>query len=277
VTGFSTRDLAELVGLSAAQVRSYVRAGLVAPERGPTGEYRFSFQDVSILRTARTLLDSRIPPRRVRRALRRLREQLPAGVPLSAVSIGIDGDRILARHELALWNPESGQTLFDFSAQPAAGRVAPLEQRRADRLRHAWDRLEAFDWCGLAAELEGVAPAEAREAYGHALALDPTNADAHVNLGRVLHAEGRLREAERHYRLALDRDPLHATAAFNLGVVLEDQGRLRDALHAYELALGCDPMLADAHFNLAGLYERLGEPAAALRHLGSYKRLTEGS
>ena len=34
-----------------------------------------------------------------------------------------------------------------------------------------------------------------------------------------------------------------------------------------------DPDLADCHFNLARLYDSLGKPQHAIRHLGQYRRL----
>jgi thioredoxin-like negative regulator of GroEL len=37
-----------------------------------------------------------------------------------------------------------------------------------------------------------------------------------------------------------------------------------------------DPDNADAHFNAAALAEKLGQPAAALRHLRTYRKLTRG-
>jgi Tfp pilus assembly protein PilF len=41
-------------------------------------------------------------------------------------------------------------------------------------------------------------------------------------------------------------------------------------------ALAEDPDLADCHYNLARLYESLGEPQHAIRHLGQYRRLMSG-
>ncbi len=38
-------------------------------------------------------------------------------------------------------------------------------------------------------------------------------------------------------------------------------------------ALEEDPDLADCHYNLARLYESLGKPQHAIRHLGQYRRL----
>jgi tetratricopeptide (TPR) repeat protein len=60
---------------------------------------------------------------------------------------------------------------------------------------------------------------------------------------------------------------------FNLGVLLEDLGRTQAALEAYQAAVGEDPAFADGHYNLARLYESLGQPQHAIRHLGQYRRL----
>ena len=64
-------------------------------------------------------------------------------------------------------------------------------------------RLTASQWYDLAAELEATSPEEAQAAYRQALALDPTLAPAHVNLGQLAHTRTDFREAETHYREAL--------------------------------------------------------------------------
>jgi hypothetical protein len=51
------RDVERVLQLSPAVTRSLIRAGFVNPERGPRREFRFSFQDLIVLRTARALLD----------------------------------------------------------------------------------------------------------------------------------------------------------------------------------------------------------------------------
>ena len=112
--GFTVQDVARMLDLSAAQVRSLARAGFLEPGRGRRGEYRFSFQDLVLLRTAKELRASRVPPRRLRKALARLKQQLPRGRPLSAVQIRAQGDRVFVREGDKLWDPESGQRAFDF-------------------------------------------------------------------------------------------------------------------------------------------------------------------
>ncbi len=83
-----------------------------------------------------------------------------------------------------------------------------------------------------------------------------------------------LQEAERVYRRATDHCERDALLLFNLGVLLEDLGRADEAIEAYQGAIEEDPTLADGHYNLARLYESLGKPQHAIRHLGQYRRLT---
>ena len=120
--------------------------------------------------------------------------------------------------------------------------------------------------------LEDTDPAAALAAYEACLELDPHHVESSINLGRMLHAAGRLDAAERVYRSADKAEPL---VAFNLAVLLEDLNREPDAIVAYREALALDPQLADAHFNLARLYERARNPKASLRHLLAYRRLID--
>jgi tetratricopeptide (TPR) repeat protein len=269
-TGYSARDAAGVVGLSVEQVRAYVRSGFLAPTRGPRQELRFTFADLVLLRAAKGLVEARIPSRRVRAALRRLREQLPDR-PLTGVHISADGDRVVVSDGGARWQPESGQFLLDFCVDDLRRRVAPLS-RAAEA--PAEDR-EADGWYNLGCDLETEDAARARAAYQRALAVDPTHVEALVNLGRLLHEAGDLRGAERSYRRALEARPHDAVAAFDLGVALEDQGRGHDAAEAYRRAIAEDPGCADAHYNLGRLCERLGRRLEALQHLATYRKLTE--
>jgi tetratricopeptide (TPR) repeat protein len=273
VKGYTTQDVTRLIGLSAAQVRAFARDGFLTPGRGGRGELLFSFQDLVILRTAKGLVAARIPARRIRTALRRLRDQLPRGRSLAELRITAEAGRIVVQDGSEAWSPESDQIQLDFAVADLATRARPLARRAAAVARRAEQTLDAEDWYELGLELEAVDPVEARDAYRRALELDVHHADARVNLGRLLHEGGLVAEAERHYRLALRDDPDHATAAFNLGIALEDLDRPADAIEAYRLALHGDPHNADAHFNIARLYEKIGKRAAALRHYSAYRRL----
>jgi tetratricopeptide (TPR) repeat protein len=282
--GFTATEVARSLGLSPAQIHSWVRAGFLMPRRGARHEYRFTFQDLVVLRAARDLA-AQLPARRVKRALRRLREQLPQGRGLAGVRLSVEGDRIVVRDDGRAWHPDTGQSLLAFDAvtpPPPAATVAPLLPRRRDSAASAPDPLagagrvpSAEDWFELGLELEDSDSKQARDAYRRALELEPGHFDARVNLGRLLHEAGELAAAEANYRLALRTRPGDATAAFNLGVALEDLRRPNDALRAYEQAIQSDPAYADAHYNLAQLYERLHRPHHALRHLQTYRALIE--
>jgi tetratricopeptide (TPR) repeat protein len=270
---YSLREVSAMLGLSAAQIKAYASKGFLDPRRGARGELRFGFRDLIILRTAGELTAAHIPARKVRRVLEKLREQLPAGRSLTAVRITAEGDQVIVRDGDAVWNPESGQALFDFAVADLAAKAAPLIHRNAADARARSSEVSADDWYQLGCELELSSIEDAKDAYERALRADRRHANAHVNLGRLLHEEGLPAAAEEHYRDAIAADPAHETAAFNLGVALEDLGRLADALRAYRLALALDPNNADAHYNLAGILERRGEKQAALRHLKAYRSL----
>jgi tetratricopeptide (TPR) repeat protein len=283
VSGYGAREVARMLGLSVGQVRAWVRAGFLEPERGARGALRFSFQDLVLLRTAKGLLSARIPPRRVRRALSRLRTVLPEGRSLRGVKIIADGDRIVVGDGDARWQADSGQVLFDFDTAELARKVAPLLVRSTRAGEGGLRELgaagaaaeSAADWYERACDLEEAAPAEARAAYRRALELDPAHPDAHLNLGRLLHEAGDAAAAAAQYRSALASRPEDATAEFNLGVALDDLGQTDEAIAAYGRALALDPALADAHYNAARLYEKKGQAARAIRHLRTYKQLTD--
>ena|SRR5688572_1857076 len=144
----------------------------------------------------------------------------------------------------------------------------------------------ATAWYDLGVALEATDPEGACRAYRRALAGRPDFADAHNNLGRVLHDAGDLAAAESHYRLALCGDRGVALYWFNLGVVVEDRGRIAEAVAAYEHALALDSSrdhLADTHYNLARLYEQIGRGTndelamhRAVRHFATYRAIERG-
>jgi tetratricopeptide (TPR) repeat protein len=268
--GYGIRAVAELLDASPARVRSWAKAGLVTPGRGPRGSLLFSFRDVAFLRRVRDLEADRVPPRRVRRVLERLR----ACSDLRLTDLVLEARRgeVVMRDGEALWSAESGQGVFDFAPRTRGAAVVELGTRAA-RHEAARER-EAEDWYALGCELERSQPERARQAYQRAVEIDPGHAEAHIDLGCLCHEQGDFRDAEVHYRAAVALRPGDATAQFNLAVVLDDQRREPEARAGYESALAADPACSEAHFNLARLCERAGDRAGALRHLTAYRRLS---
>lgn len=275
--GYTTRDVAELLSMPAAKVRAFARAGFLSPHRDARGHYRFSFNDIILLRAAKKLSAANIHSRQIWRALRILRDQLPQGQSLASLRIVAEGDRVVVREKATSWHPDSGQLTLDFSVAEIASEIAPLV-RKVAKAAETSQTLGSDDWYDLGVDLElACATEDAKRAYRSALELDSTNADAHINLGRLLHEEGQSKRAETHYRRAFSVTPDNAIAVYNLGTALQDQGRLKEASDAYEEAVRLVPDFADAHYNLAQLHEKLGNRATALQHLARYKALTKSS
>ena len=294
---YGVGEVARLLHLSRGTIRGLISRGFVSPARGPRREYRFSFQDLVILRTARALVQAKVPPRRIGRSLSALRRQLPKSVPLTGLTICSVGSEVVVRKGGDRWQAESGQYLLEFDVAAAGDSLQITEFKRGvGRASNGADgpagsaaggrkkgglqenggqdvAVEAHTWFerGLLAEDRDVATA--LEAYERCRALDTRHVAARINLGRLLHEAGRLEEAQRVYREALRESEPDPTLLFNLGVLLEDASRNEEAIEAYQQALGEDPDFADAHYNLARLYEVVGKPQHAIRHLGVYRRL----
>jgi tetratricopeptide (TPR) repeat protein len=272
---YSMRDVQRVLRLSPDTTRNLIKAGFVKPVRGARREYRFSFQDLIVLRTARALIDANIPARRIRRSLESLRRELPESLPLSGLSISAVGDHVVVRDGDAQRQVDSGQYLLGLEVSMENGVLRVVEHREPAPPPGPTFAPQG-DWFSQALTLESTDPEAALTAWRHAVDADAGNAAAWTNLGRLLHEQGRTQQAAEVYRRALAQvgpDPL---LLFNQGVLLEDLGDPAAALEAYRGAIAEDPDLADCHYNLARLYESLGQARHAIRHLGQYRRLVSG-
>jgi len=279
---YGVRDVERLLRVPRATLRALVAAGFVTPARGPRNSWRFSFQDLIVLRTAQALADAHVPQRRIIKSVRELARNLPDSMPLSGLSLAAVGDRVVVREGGARWQADSGQYLLEFGGDPSKGALEVMDQpppapERSSRVMAPLlvaPAEPAHDWFAEAQALEDRNPEAAMRAYGNAIAADPANVDARINLGLLLHRAKRLPEAGRVYSDALQACGPDPVLLFNLGVLLEDLDTPEAAERAYRAAVWADPQMADGHYNLGLLYERLGRSRDALRHMAEYRRLT---
>ncbi|HSR70407.1 MAG TPA: tetratricopeptide repeat protein [Acidobacteriota bacterium] len=271
--GYTTRQVGRLLGIPDYAVRGYVYSGLISPRRGTRAEYRYSFQDLVVMRMALELC-SRLSPRRVFRDLRRFKTQLPEGRSLSTLQINVEGEELVVRNGDECCN-SCGQRVFDFDLSELAEKARPLARANARRSRRDERAHSADSWFETGRDLEQVDRCEAAQAYMRALRLNPFHLKAHINLGRLRHESGALNEAVAHYRNALKASPRDVTAAFNLAVALQDMDLRQEALEAYRQLLSIEPRYADAHYNISRLYEDLGRRKEALRHMTTYRNLVK--
>lgn len=266
---FSTNEVAHILNLSDSRIRSFVRAGFVVPGRNKSKTLQFNFRDLLFLKTAKSLLDSRVPAKTIIRMLSSLKRRLP-DEQLTRLKIYADGRRIVVWDGKSRYQPDTGQFLFDFDPHTVL-RTAKLSSRKP-----AANGGTARHWFNRGCELEEKSAGEAMEAYRKALEIDPSVGEAHLNLGRLYHNAGMLGESERHYRAAMEIAPEDAAPHFNLGLLLEDLKRPVEAARSYEAAIDKDAAFADAHYNLGLVLDALGKKKEAFGHLRRARNLYLG-
>jgi tetratricopeptide (TPR) repeat protein len=131
-----------------------------------------------------------------------------------------------------------------------------------------YDRALEAEWKGQAVEAESL--------YRKAIDLEPTMAEAWVNLGGILYDRKKFPEAFEAYQQALEIDPRYARAYYNVGNCFYEFGKFTKALDCYIKALKIDPLYAEAHFNIASIYENLGQRGKAFRHWKLYCQYRKG-
>lgn len=258
----TNRDLKRRYGLSIATIRFLKKLGYL---RDTSGNY--DFKELSVIRTLGALQAADVSTRAIHHALTHLKPWLSERLSVTRLSLRACDKNVRICDGTAFWEPASGQYGLPLEVDRVQSNIINMTKRK--KTPKAIDN--AHDHYLRGADLESNDAIAAREAYEACIKGDCTHMNARINLGRLLHQEGKHREAEVVYRAATDAD---AVLLFNLGVLLEDQGRPDDAACAYRDALAHDPGMADAHFNLALLHEHTGETQAAFRHLLAYRRLS---
>lgn len=219
---YGVREVEKLLRLPRRTIHGLVKAGFVSPARGPRRAYLFSFQDLIVLRTAQALAAANIPAQRITRALKELRRHLPAAMPLSGLSIGAVGDRVVVKEGARRWQAESGQYLLAFEGDPGAGNLKVLGRKADDSLAARIDRGYVLHDAGRLDEAEAV--------YRDALKTWGPDCLLLYNLGVLLEDLGRHAEAADAYECALREDPAMADCHYNLALLCERLGRPQEAI-----------------------------------------------
>jgi tetratricopeptide (TPR) repeat protein/serine/threonine protein kinase len=105
-------------------------------------------------------------------------------------------------------------------------------------------------------------------AYRQAIRLKPGYANAHLNLGITLYAQGKLPQADAAWRQAIRLKPTLAAAHNNLAVSLTKQGKWPQAAAAWRKVVALQPDNAPAHLSLGqllSLQRKYREAADAFR------------
>jgi tetratricopeptide (TPR) repeat protein len=266
---FSRREVAKLLNVPEARLRSLDKSGIVSPSAAKGSKRAYTFQDLIALRATRELLAHSIKMRDVAKAIGALRQTLPRVTrPLQELRIVSDGRRVVVKSENGAYEPVSGQMVMDFQVRSLREDVVRVLRPETTSARAR----TAYDLYVHASTLDENPDtfAEAEALYSRAIALDPTLAIAYTNLGNIRFRRGDEPGAEALYRKAIEVDMLQPEAHYNLGYVMLERGQPVEAAEFFERALASDPRFADAHFNVAMAYEQMGDRARARPHWKRY-------
>lgn len=262
---YTATQLARILGVTRAELRAWVRRGLVTPEHTVGRLALFDFHQVAVARGLAELVGAGVAPSAIARSLRELQGWLgEEGAPLGALeALDESGELVVRLDDGSLAEP-TGQLRLAFDGAPAPG-PAPVRLPRPARHASPW-----FERA-LVAE-EAGRPEEAVQAYRRAIGEDGPTAEACFNLGNALYALGRRADAADAFAQATEVEPDHVEAWNNLGNVLSELARGEEAVRAYRRALAVEPTYADAHYNLGVTLAALGDPSGARRHFLCYLR-----
>jgi tetratricopeptide (TPR) repeat protein len=279
---YTAAQLAELVGVDRARVRSWQQRGWIVPVEETHRLAYFDFTELAAARNLAALAKAGIKPAAIARKLDEFRRRAPhVQRPLVELAIVLDGRQVLVREGSDLVE-SSGQLRIDFAAlehepsdeEPAtiispavflSGHALPAEAAPAQLTLWAMQLDEAGDL-----------PAAA-EMYRAALAAGGLVPELCFQLAEVLYRAGDLPGARERYYTALELDENYVEARANLGCVLAEQGQRELAAAAFEGALRCHEPYADVHYHLARTLDDLSRGEEAAVHWRRFLELAPDS
>ncbi len=206
-------------------------------------------------------------------------------------------DDLLALRDGEVWIPvEATLVATSFTEAWAEGarryrEAAAARQVRVVSLRQAWERFPPATLAPLALAVEvptgeRVARLIEREQrlllsrrlerevqpYRQALAADPKDVDARLQIGTIYARNGVTDVAQAEFDAILAQDPRHAAAANNRGNLYFGRGDFERALEAYRFAEELAPADGGIRLNSALAYYRLGKLVEAR---GKYREATQ--
>ena len=100
--------------------------------------------------------------------------------------------------------------------------------------------------------------------YQQAIANNPSDAEAWVNLGNILKEQGQLKDAEHALNQATLINPNIALEYYNFGNILLQQTKLDEALVCFQNAILITPDFAEAYGSIGTVLMKQGQPIEAL-------------
>lgn len=290
---YSVKDVAILFGQKQSRLRYWIQSGFIWPSVRRGGQYFYTFDDLITVRTAVELLETGLSVQKVRKALTELRAVLPEGVnPAANLRICSDGSSLVVIKDDIAYEAESKQLVMAFAVSSINSQIAkvlpirgkdsalaiptPVSEEADKTLRQ--ELPSAYQLFLHATQAEEDQDIDSAERYlRQCLALEDSMAAAHTNLGNLLHAQGRLQEAQQEYENALSHQPEQPEARFNLSNLLQERGEHDMAIAELRHVCSRNPDFADAHYNLGILLAEVGGKEQSDKYLEQYLAMDDES
>lgn len=130
-------------------------------------------------------------------------------------------------------------------------RLDPAKVERLNALAQAYEQAGGQD------------PSRIERLYREALRIQPAHADARLNYGRFLQAQGRVEAAKKEYEEVVRVESWNALGYYNLGTVALQEGRLDEAEDFLNTALTLDPFDGGTLSNLGLVHLQRNDIATA--------------
>jgi len=260
---FSREEVQRILELTPKQLDYWERLRL-APFKGQGSFY--DFRDLIGLRTVKQLIEKGVPANRLGRALDALREGLShAEVPLTELRVLSDGRDVIVERGGARLEPVSGQFVLNFETRELQEKIRVISRQEQT----------AEEWFARALRCEQDAQnsADAIDAYGQALRLQPRMVEALLNCGTLFYEQGNFERAADCFQRAIEVAPQNSLAHSNLGTVLQELGQTEEARQHLRQAVQLDPVNRDARYNLAIVCDKLAAQSEAREHWQAYLKL----
>ncbi|MFZ1983288.1 MAG: AAA family ATPase [Desulfatitalea sp.] len=163
---------------------------------------------------------------------------------------------------------EKAIVMLDRKDYQAAVALLEAESRSDDARSAEAGALYARALVGRADQLAAQSPDEAQALLHKAMAADPTNSDAPLQLGNLHTRVKQYTQAIEDYQATIRLNPQSAEALFNLGYIFASTGMYTDAEEMLARVVALKPAYQDkALFNLAVVQQKIGKRQESLAAL----------